>query len=70
MKTAGVAIDSWKLTIFRKHLDKAGYEYEIHDGLTKDTLTLKVKTKTITGLEPTVKAAQKEADRKKHKLNS
>ena len=31
---AGIAIDAWKLTIFKKHLDDAGYEYTEHPGLT------------------------------------
>ena len=61
MKTAGVVIDDWKLSIFKRHLDAAGFTYTQHPGLTKDTLLLKVKTEWISTLQPVIEAAQKEA---------
>lgn len=27
MKTAAIALDAWKLAIFKRHLDTAGYAY-------------------------------------------
>lgn len=60
MKTAGVAIDNWKLPIFKKHLDGAGYEYTEHPGLTADTMLLKVKCKFVSKLQTVIEAAQKE----------
>jgi hypothetical protein len=41
-KVAGVVIDTWKLPVFRRHLDAAGAHYTEHPGLTDSTLTLRV----------------------------
>lgn len=60
MKTVGIAIDDWKLPVFKRHLDRAGYAYTEHPGLTKNTLLLKVKTEFVSDLQPVVEAAQKE----------
>lgn len=60
MKIAGVAIDAWKLPIFKKHLDAAGYSYTKHPGLTSDTLLLKIKTDRIATLQPIIEAANAE----------
>jgi hypothetical protein len=60
MKTAGIAIDNWKLQIFRRHLEAGGFSYTEHPGLTSDAMILKVKTPTIAALQPIVEAAQKE----------
>jgi hypothetical protein len=60
VKTAGIAIDSWKLPIFKKHLEAAGYAYTQHLGLTADTLLLKVKTERLALLLPIVKKANAE----------
>lgn len=60
MKTAGVAIDAWKLPIFKKHLDAAGYSYTEHPGVTAGTLFLKVKTERIATLQPVIEKAQEE----------
>lgn len=60
MKTAGVAIDDWKLPIFKKHLDAAGYTYTEHPGLTQDTLTLVVEYEWVAELKPIIEAANKE----------
>lgn len=67
MKTTGIVIDDWKLEIFKKHLDKAGYTYEQSQGLTEDTLILSVKTKSIAKLQPVVKAANTAAAKEKRK---
>jgi len=60
MKTAGVAIDAWKLAIFKRHLDAGGFSYTEHPGLTPGTLFLKVKTERIATLQPVIERAQKE----------
>ncbi len=60
MKTAGVAIDKWKLAIFKRHLDAAGYSYTEHPGVTHDTLILKVKTDRVAPLQRVIEAAQLE----------
>lgn len=60
MKTAAVVIDDWKLPIFAKHLDAAGYNYEKHPGLAKGTLTLRVKYEWVAAIQPVIEAANKE----------
>ena len=42
MKTAGIVIDAWKLDIFQRHLEKAGYVADVGPGLTPDTLLLRI----------------------------
>lgn len=54
----GVAIDSWKLDIFKKHL--LNFKYDIHPGITKDTLSLIVITDDKECLLRDVTAANKE----------
>lgn len=66
MKTAAVLIDDWKLPIFERHLKKAGYKYEVKTGVTKDTLTLRVKYEWVAELQPVIVAANQEcADTRK-----
>jgi hypothetical protein len=60
MKTAAVLIDSWKLTIFKKHLDAAGFVFTEGAGVTKDTLTLKVEFDWVARLQPIIEAANAE----------
>lgn len=42
MRIVGIAIDFWKLEIFRHCLTKAGYKSETKPGVTTDTLILRV----------------------------
>ena len=58
--TAGVVIDAWKLEIFRRHLDGAGFTYTEHPGVTPDTLTIKVQCDYVYQLQPVIEAAQAE----------
>lgn len=58
--TAAIALDAWKLPIFKRHLEAAGYSYTEHPGLTADMLILKVKTERISDLQPVVERAQME----------
>lgn len=60
MKTAGIAIDSWKLDIFRKHLAVAGYQFT-EEPLTEKTLLLKVRTSNVKTLSVVVREANEEA---------
>lgn len=39
---AGVALEKWKLPIFKRLLDQAGFTYTEHNGLTPDAAWLKV----------------------------
>jgi len=67
MKIAIVA-DDWKEPIFRKHLDRAGYEYEFfrsEDGPLKGTVTFKVVTDDPESLTGVVRTCQAEAAKKK-----
>lgn len=64
MKTAAVVIDSWKLPIFKKHLDKAAYSYTEHPGPTPDTLILKVSYEWVHKLQPIVEKATEECRKK------
>lgn len=66
MKTAAVVIDDWKLIIFKKHLDKAGFTYTEHNGPTPGCITLSVKTETAEKLQPVVQDAYNDAARSKH----
>jgi len=54
MKTAAIAIDSWKLPVFTKMLKKAGYQFTKAKGLTDDTLFLKVETEDLEKLKDLV----------------
>lgn len=63
MKTAGIAIDNWKLAVFKRHLNAGGFSYTEHPGLTADAMVLKVETPTIAKLQPVVEAAQEECRR-------
>lgn len=63
MKKAAIAIDEWKLPIFKRHLSQAGYAFEQCTGLTDGTLILTVKTENLEALAVVVKAANTEAAR-------
>ena len=63
----GIVLDAWKLTIFKRRLDAAGYAYEQHPGVTADTITLTVITEDQTPLVAVVKAANDEAAAVKEK---
>ena len=58
----GIAIDPWKLTIFKRRLDEAGFKYETHLSVA-DSVLLKVVTADKEGLRDVVQAANTEAAR-------
>jgi hypothetical protein len=61
MKTAGVCIDPWKLEIFKKHLDEAGYQYKEFPG--EEMTVLQVKYEWVHKLQPIIEAANAECAR-------
>lgn len=63
MKKAAIAIDDWKLPIFERHLQQAGYTFTNAGGLTPKTLILTVRTDNLAALAEVVKAANTEAAR-------
>lgn len=58
---AGIVIDSWKLSIFDRHLKQSGYKYENKGAFTPDTLILRVDTTNVEALKEVLKAASNEA---------
>lgn len=63
MITAGIVIDAWKLPIFEKWLKRHGYEYEKSASFIPETLTLRVKTLSVSALQDVLTMASNEADR-------
>jgi hypothetical protein len=57
---AGIAVDNWKLPVFRKRLTEAGYEYKDAGGLTGDTTILTVETTDILKLKKVLERCQAE----------
>lgn len=66
-KTAGIVIDSWKLSIFRRHLLNAGYNYTTQGSPDSKILVLQVKYEQVDALEPVVRAANAECRMQKGK---
>ena len=65
MKKVGIAIDRWKLSIFKHHLEGAGYTYDTGPGVTTDAMMIAVETEDVHALEKVVRAANNEAARSK-----
>jgi hypothetical protein len=63
MKKAAIAIDEWKLPIFERRLQHAGYSWTNAGHLTTGTLVLTVETTNLEALGVVVKAANDEAAR-------
>lgn len=57
---AGIAVDNWKLPIFRKRLANAGYDYEDGGPLTHDTTLLTVTTNDMAALAKAIEACKRE----------
>ena len=58
---AAIAIDDWKLPIFERHLNQAGYAFDNVGRFTASTLILQVSTDNPDALAIVVKAANDEA---------
>lgn len=65
MTKAAIAIDTWKLSIFERHLTQSGYSFENAGSLTEGVLVLKVETTNLVALQEVVKAATAEAAKTK-----
>jgi hypothetical protein len=63
VKIVGLVLDAWKLPVFKRHLDAAGYTYSQHPGLTADTWLLKVRCAWVHELQQVVVAANEECAR-------
>jgi hypothetical protein len=57
---AGIAVDNWKLPVFRKRLKRAGYEYQDGGPLTGDTTLLTVETSDMLALKKVLEKCQAE----------
>lgn len=64
-KKAAVILDAWKLTIFKRRLDAAGYTYEQMHGPTEGTILLQVQYEYATALYAVLTAAQAECRKTK-----
>jgi hypothetical protein len=53
-------MDDWKLPVFRKHLDAAGYQYEEPVPFSPGVVILKVRCEWVHKLQPVIEAAQAE----------
>lgn len=72
MRTVGIAVDDWKLSIFTKRLNEAGYAFSQHPGLIDKTSLLRVEceaSEVMTKLKSLVQAAEVEAFNKKKSLH-
>ena len=65
MKKAGVEIDDWKLSIFKRILNGGGFKYSQFIGPTKGVITLTVQTDSIAKLKPFIEKANAEAAKSK-----
>lgn len=60
-----IAVDDWKLKIFREKLTEAGYEYTDAGAFTADTTILTVETDNIFKLQGVLKDCQRAAKNSK-----
>lgn len=61
----GIVADDWKESIFRKHLDRAGYKYEVFPGPMEGVVTFQVVTDEPESLTGVVRTCQAEAAKNK-----
>lgn len=57
---AGIAVDDWKLPVFRRRLTEAGYEYKDGGELPGGTTLLTVETDNMFKLKSVLEACQAE----------
>jgi hypothetical protein len=57
---AGIAVDNWKLPVFRERLTGAGYTYTDGGALTHDTTILTVETHDMLALKKVIEGCQAE----------
>lgn len=58
---AGIVVDAWKLPIFKRHLDEAGFVFVNNGEITTRVLTLTIETMDLDGLARVLKAAALDA---------
>lgn len=68
IKKAAVVLDDWKLPVFKRHLDAAGYKYDEPLPFTPGTLTLQVYYGWVSKLQPIIAAANRECAERKEEL--
>ena len=61
----GIAIDDWKLPVFKRRLTEADFTFEQRVGVTPDTLMLYVETKEFNRLGCVIEDAAAECARRK-----
>lgn len=66
-KSAAIAVDFYKVPIFKQRLEEAGYAYEEFGGIAPGTKTLKVAyaEEELPALTELIKSANAEASKKK-----
>ena len=57
---AGIAVDNWKLPVFRRRLTAAGYEYKDGGPLTSEATLLTVETSNMLALKKVIEECQAE----------
>lgn len=57
---AGIAVDNWKLPVFRKQLSTAGYQYQDGGPVTAEATLLTVETSNILALKKIIEQCQAE----------
>lgn len=62
MRNIGIAVDNWKVEIFRKHLKQNSFVYQRFPGVTPGTTMFKVKADDFNRIKNTVHAANAECD--------
>lgn len=62
---ATIAVDNWKLPVFRRRLEAAGYKYEDAGPFTGDTTILTVETNDLLRLKRVLEECQAECRRRK-----
>lgn len=60
---AGIAVDNYKLPVFRRRLKEAGYQYRDGGALTGDTTLLTVETDNMLALKKLLEKCQNECRR-------
>lgn len=57
----GIALDDWKIPVFRELLTKAGYSYEDAGPITGNSTLLKIETDDVAALAEVVRKCEQRA---------
>lgn len=69
IQTIGIAVDNWKLPIFKDRLQKAGFAFTEHPGLAENATLLKVETTNVQRIARLVNEAHAACALSKRKEN-